>query len=74
MTCEDCKYVLIHYDKHGKMTLRCYYDFMKSIEYEKVAPYTMVVDICEKFEKDSLPIETRIYRAKTKEADNECIR
>lgn len=67
MTCEDCRYVLIHYDKRGKKTSRCYYDFMKSIEHGKVAPYTTAGDICKKFEEDSLSVETRTYRVKTKE-------
>lgn len=69
MKCEDCKYVLIHYDKKGNRTLRCYYDYLKSLK--DVTKFQRFTDVtnknatnCEHYIIDEHPIEHRTYRAK----------
>lgn len=81
-TCEDCQYVLIHYDKKGVRTVRCYYKYMKALDDKMFSsnpgkmtsfkPVDVTNDLgkCNHYIQDSHPIEHRTYRA-TKEKKDE---
>lgn len=68
MSCEDCKYVLIHYDKKGNKTVRCYYTYLKSLsnvtKFEHHKDVTDRKSVCQNYEFDEKPVEHRTYKAK----------
>lgn len=75
MNCEDCKFVLIHYDKKDVKTIRCYRKYILGLEkdltkLEKPSIVDNPEKGCKNFEQDSYDISHRTYHAK-KDKDKE---
>ena len=65
--CENCKFVLIHYDKNNNRTIRCYHDYIKSVAAaaKKPNPFKDVTNNpngCEHYILDQNDESHRTYR------------